>query len=276
MYLQVLTGLKFFEALSGEGNDAVDLTLQSVRSEILEELNIDPQLLSQPQAPFNAQLSLSTTIPTVAEVTDTSDANSHLAIITTHTQPQPTMKCKADDIIIISESEPEDSGQPRAATHKPPCKIMWHMTATTSVDVPEVAASQMTPKQWAAATETYNNHLKEKNHANGSEMNDFKSHSGSETFWRRHCHAIELIEAKSGPGKKIRKAHTCSTPFSLIVLHNLLIGHVHWPAKPGVQDTGRYMHFLCRPVMQNPYRPMPQTENNISAHPVQADAPDRK
>ncbi|KAG1779305.1 hypothetical protein EV702DRAFT_950579, partial [Suillus placidus] len=51
--------------------------------------------------------------------------------------------------------------------------------------------------------------------------------SGSETFWRRHCHAIELIKAKSGPGKKghksfliyflfahtcfqIRKAHTCS------------------------------------------------------------------
>lgn len=28
---------------------------------------------------------------------------------------------------------------------------------------------KMTPKQWVAATETYNNHLKEKNHANGSE-----------------------------------------------------------------------------------------------------------
>jgi hypothetical protein len=28
---------------------------------------------------------------------------------------------------------------------------------------------KMMPKQWAAATETYNNHLEEKNHANGSD-----------------------------------------------------------------------------------------------------------
>jgi hypothetical protein len=53
------------------------------------------------------------------------------------------MKCKADDVVIISESEPEDSGQPRAAAHKPPRKIMWHMTDATSVDVPEVAVSQV-------------------------------------------------------------------------------------------------------------------------------------
>ncbi|KAG2335241.1 hypothetical protein BDR05DRAFT_846031, partial [Suillus weaverae] len=29
---------------------------------------------------------------------------------------------------------------------------------------------KMTPKQWAAATETYNNRLEEKNHTNGSKM----------------------------------------------------------------------------------------------------------
>jgi hypothetical protein len=139
-----MTGPKFLEALSGEGDDAVDLALQSARSEILEELDIDPQLLSQPQAPFSAQLSLTTAIPSVTEVTDTSEANSHLAsIITTNTQPQPTMKRKADDSVIISESEPEDSGQPRAAARKPPHKIMRHMTAAASIDVPEVAASQV-------------------------------------------------------------------------------------------------------------------------------------
>jgi hypothetical protein len=68
------------------------------------------------------------------------------------------------------------------------------------------------------------------------------------------------------------------TPFSHIVLHNLLIGHVHWPAKPGVQDTGRPMQVLCGPAMQNLAgrcprvkmislqllcRPMPQTKNDI-------------
>ncbi|KAG2120220.1 hypothetical protein BD769DRAFT_1390413 [Suillus cothurnatus] len=63
-------------------------------------------------------------------------ANSHLA--------QPTTKCKADDVVVISESEPEDSGQPRAAARKPPHKIMWHMTDATSIDVPEVAISQGT------------------------------------------------------------------------------------------------------------------------------------
>ncbi|OAX36082.1 hypothetical protein K503DRAFT_772845 [Rhizopogon vinicolor AM-OR11-026] len=71
---------------------------------------------------------------------------------------------------------------------------------------------KMTPKQWALATETYNTRLEEKNHATGLETvkenpqapprkpgdievavmnlvvkNDFKSRSGSETFWRRHC-----------------------------------------------------------------------------------------
>ncbi|KAG1743758.1 uncharacterized protein EDB91DRAFT_1051073, partial [Suillus paluster] len=375
------------DALSGEGNDAVDLALQSARSEILEELNIDPQLLSQPQAPFDAQLSLTTTIPTVAEVTDTSEANSHLAVMTANTQPQPTTKRKADD------NEPEDSGQARPAACRPPRKIMRHMTAAASVNVPEVAASQvstlflshfppstpiipssdphlqgispsitldhflkprsrlpyckapsqwptdagastqppgmtrsqhfftiatridacamhisgdvefhlfmdmraefawisfkMTPKQWAAATETYNNHLEEKNHANGSETvkknpqallrklgeievavmnrvakNDFKSHSGSESFWRRHCHAIELIKAEPGLGKKIRKAHTCSRCKTIMYPGPENSGYNHrqgfcadgakqvskteapppWPQPPGIFSEGKRFH----------------------------------
>jgi hypothetical protein len=130
-----MTSPKLLEVLSSEGN-TLDLALQSVRSGIIEELNIDPQLLSQPQAPFNVQLPLSclpatTAVPTTAAADTVSKANSHLA--------QPTMKCKADDIVIISESEPEDSGQPRAVAHKPPRKIMWHMTDTASIDVLEVA-----------------------------------------------------------------------------------------------------------------------------------------
>jgi hypothetical protein len=42
-----------------------------------------------------------------------------------------------------------------------------------------------------------------------------------------------------------------------LLLHNLLIGCVHWPAKPVIQDTGRSMQVLYRPVMQNPCRLMP-------------------
>ena len=33
-----------------------------------------------------------------------------------------------------------------------------------------------------------------------------------------------------------------------LLLQNLLIGCVHWPAKPGIQDTGRSMQALYRPV----------------------------
>ncbi|KAG2117883.1 uncharacterized protein F5147DRAFT_648321 [Suillus discolor] len=242
-----MTGPKLLEALSSEG-DTLDLALQSA-----------------------------------------SKAMSHLAVIMTNTQPQPTMKHKADDIVTISENESEDSGQPRAAACKPPHKIMWHMTTTTGADTPEgispvtldhylkprsrlphcKALSQrpsdasastqcqlpavipsstpsnlvsvispagtaafapilrspgmtrsqhfftiatridacamqisgniefhlfmdmraefvwisfkMMPKQWAVATETYNNHLEEKNYANGLETSNFKSCSGEGT-----------------------------------------------------------------------------------------------
>ncbi|KAG2355769.1 hypothetical protein BDR07DRAFT_1381287 [Suillus spraguei] len=48
-----LTGPKLLEALSAD-SDVANLALQSARSKIVEELNIDPQLLSQPQTPSNA------------------------------------------------------------------------------------------------------------------------------------------------------------------------------------------------------------------------------
>jgi hypothetical protein len=103
-----MTGPKFLEALSGDG-DAVDLALLSTRSEMLEELNIDPQLLSQPQAPLNTQPSLSCP-PSTATV----------PII-------PTKKRKVDD--IISESEPKE--RPHKIVHP-----------TTGPDAPlEVSAS---------------------------------------------------------------------------------------------------------------------------------------
>ncbi|OAX31949.1 hypothetical protein K503DRAFT_777150 [Rhizopogon vinicolor AM-OR11-026] len=90
---------------------------------------------------------------------------------------------------------------------------------------------KMTPKHCALATETYNTCLKEKNHASRLETvtkgllrklgdievavmnrvvkNDFKSRSGSETFWRRHCLAVELIKAE------VEKTSSLQ-PFSLI------------------------------------------------------------
>ncbi|KAG1783479.1 hypothetical protein EV702DRAFT_1208420, partial [Suillus placidus] len=146
---------------------------------------------------------------------------------------------------------------------------------------------KMTPKQWAAATETYNNCLEEKNRANGSETvkknpqallrklgeievavmnrvakNDFKSRSGSETFWRRHCHVIELIKAESGLGKKIRKAHTCSRCKTIMYPGPENSGYNHrrgfcadgakqvskteppppWPQPPGIFSEGKHFH----------------------------------
>src|SRR6267154_1485556 len=47
-----------------------------------------------------------------------------------------------------------------------------------------------------------------------------------------------------------------------LLLQNLLIGCVHWPAKPGIQDTGRSMQALYRPVMQNLGGLMPHIEND--------------
>ncbi|KAG2140102.1 hypothetical protein DEU56DRAFT_293234 [Suillus clintonianus] len=144
---------------------------------------------------------------------------------------------------------------------------------------------KMTPKQWAVATESYNYRLEEKNRANGFETvrknpqallrklgeievavmnrvakNNFKSHSGSETFWRRHCHAIELIKAE--PGKKIRKAHTCSRCKTIMYPGPENSGYNHrrgfcadgakqvskneppppWPQPPGIFSEGKRFH----------------------------------
>ncbi|KAG1785108.1 uncharacterized protein HD556DRAFT_1435280 [Suillus plorans] len=284
-----MTGPKLLEPLSGEG-DALNLALQSARSEILEELNIDPQLLSQPQAPFDAQLTLScppatTTIPTaaVAEVADTSKATSHLAAITTNTQPQPTMKRKADDIVAISENEPPGMTRSQhfftiatridARAMQISSNIEFHLFMDMRAEFMWISF-KMTPKQWAVATETYNKYLEEKNRANGLEMlskievlvmnhvakSDFKSRSDSETFWRRHCHAIELIKAE--PGKKIRKAHTCSRCKTIMYPGPENSGYNHrrgfcadgakqvskielpppWPQPPGIFSEGKHFH----------------------------------
>ncbi|KAG1901602.1 uncharacterized protein F5891DRAFT_1187473 [Suillus fuscotomentosus] len=125
---------------------------------------------------------------------------------------------------------------------------------------------KMTPRQWAVATETYNCCLKEKNRAIGlktvkkNRQNDFKSCSGSETFWRRHCHVIELIKAK--PGKKLHKAHMCSRCQTIMYPspENLGYNHRHgfcadstkqvskneppppWPQPLGIFSEGKHFH----------------------------------
>ncbi|KIK31878.1 hypothetical protein CY34DRAFT_19478 [Suillus luteus UH-Slu-Lm8-n1] len=93
--------------------------------------------------------------------------------------------------------------------------------------------------------------------------NDFKSHSGSETFWRRHCHTVELInKAESGLGKKIRKAHTCSRCKTIMYPGPENSGYNHrrgfcadgakqvskneppppWPQPPGIFSEGKRFH----------------------------------
>ncbi|KAJ8580680.1 hypothetical protein M405DRAFT_752966, partial [Rhizopogon salebrosus TDB-379] len=83
---------------------------------------------------------------------------------------------------------------------------------------------------------------------------------GSETFWRRHCHAIELT--KTEPEKKIRKAHTCSRCKTIMYLGPEYSEYNHgwgfcidrpkqvsknepplpWPQLPGVFSEGKYFH----------------------------------
>jgi hypothetical protein len=135
-----MTGPKFLEALGGDG-DAVDLVLQPMRSEILEELNIDPQLLSMPQVPSDAQPSLrhshATAICAAEVAGDSSEATSSEVLTTTDARPRPMKKRKADDSepIVISESEPEDSDRPARTACEPPRKIMRHSELTTSTNV---------------------------------------------------------------------------------------------------------------------------------------------
>ncbi|KAG1834789.1 hypothetical protein EV424DRAFT_1309714 [Suillus variegatus] len=124
----------------------------------------------------------------------------------------------------------------------------------------------MTPKQWAVATDTYNNRLEEKNRANGLEtvkknpqallrklgeievlvMNrvaksDFKSRSGSETFWRRHCHAIELIKAE--PGRKNsgynHRRGFCADGAKQVSKNE---PPPPWPQPPGIFSEGKHFH----------------------------------
>ncbi|KAG2738561.1 hypothetical protein P692DRAFT_20758243, partial [Suillus brevipes Sb2] len=144
---------------------------------------------------------------------------------------------------------------------------------------------KMTPRQWAVATESYNRRLEEKNHAIGLETvkknpqallrklgeievavmnrvakNDFKSRSGSEMFWKRHCHIIELVKAE--PGKKVRKAHTCSRCKTIMYPGPENSGYNHrrgfcadgakqvskneppppWPQPPGIFSEGKRFH----------------------------------
>ncbi|KAG2129220.1 uncharacterized protein EDB93DRAFT_1256346 [Suillus bovinus] len=302
--------------------------------------------------------------------TEVANASKALAIV-------PTKKHKADNIIFISESEPEDSGEPRVSACKRPHKIVRHLTTTspdasaspsnqmtlsatldhflkprsrlpyckapshhqlpevtpnstppvTAVDGPvtttinstattlapilkppgmscsqhfftiatsidahamEISSSvefhlfidmrvefawisfKMMPKQWAVATESYNNRLEEKNCTDGHKTvrknpqallrklgdikvvvmnhiakNNFKSCSSSEKFWRRHCHVIELIKTESG--KKICKAHTCSRCKTIMYPNGAKQVSQNepplpWPQPPGIFSDGKRFH----------------------------------
>jgi hypothetical protein len=111
-----MSGNKLLEALSDDG-DTVDLALQSTRAEILEEFDIDPQLLSMPEAQAGPLLAHPHATPVSS-------------IGTPDAQPQAMRKRKADDdTIVISNSETNEL---------PPRKMMRHLTATPTVAAPEV------------------------------------------------------------------------------------------------------------------------------------------
>ncbi|KAG2349498.1 hypothetical protein BDR05DRAFT_835460, partial [Suillus weaverae] len=84
----------------------------------------------------------------------------------------------------------------------------------------------------------------------------------AQSFWRRHCHAIELIKAEPGLGKKIRKAHTCSRCKTIMYPGPENSGYNHrwgfcadsakqvskteppppWPQPPGIFSEGKHFH----------------------------------
>ncbi|KAG2738529.1 hypothetical protein P692DRAFT_20758853, partial [Suillus brevipes Sb2] len=89
---------------------------------------------------------------------------------------------------------------------------------------------QMTSKRWVMATEEYNHRLIKKAGQSVIQKNpqallralgdiepklmsritknDYTSRTNSESFWRRHCSVVSLV--KEEPGRKARKAQTCS------------------------------------------------------------------
>ncbi|KAG1887911.1 uncharacterized protein F5891DRAFT_966573, partial [Suillus fuscotomentosus] len=89
---------------------------------------------------------------------------------------------------------------------------------------------QMTSKRWVLATEEYNRRLIKKKGQSVVQKNpqallralgdiepklmskitknDYTSRKNSESFWRRHCSVVPLV--KEEPGRKARKAQTCS------------------------------------------------------------------
>ncbi|KAG1762811.1 hypothetical protein EDD22DRAFT_846785 [Suillus occidentalis] len=65
-------------------------------------------------------------------------------------------------------------------------------------------------------------------------------------FWKRHCHIIELVKAE--PGKKLRKAHTCSRCKTIMYPGPensgcLRTNHLHpGHSLPGIFSEGKRFH----------------------------------
>jgi hypothetical protein len=146
-----MSGPQLLEALSSDSGDVVDLVLQSTRSKIIEELKIDPQLLSVPQVlikPGEAQPSL---LQPCATATRTTEVTPSPTLVATDVQPQrPTRKRKVDEsheTIVISDTEHKDSDQiARGVACKPPRKTMRHSTTSNGLGVnTSIAAAGTAP-----------------------------------------------------------------------------------------------------------------------------------
>ncbi|KAG0697389.1 hypothetical protein DFH29DRAFT_878740 [Suillus ampliporus] len=329
-------------------DDHTETILQSARSEIINELDIDPQLLSMPQPPtceppasmeprqrakrkaddseesrarqgpphklLRQTETSQGNIPAEVPMPEASEVAASLlnkptatGASTQHQLPTATPDSTPPDPVAVISPAAINSAATLAPILRPPgmTRSQHFFTIATRINAHAMQISgdiefhlfmdmrveftwisfKMTPKQWAVATETYNDRLEEKSRASGLEMvkkktqallrklgeievavmnhvakNDFKSRSGSETFWRRHCHAIELI--KTEPGKKIRKAHTCSRCKTIMYPGPENSGYNHrrgfcadgakqvskneppppWPQPPGIFSEGKHFH----------------------------------
>ena len=147
-----MSGPQLLKALSSDSGDVVDLVLQSARSKIIEELEIDPQLLSVPQVPIEPGEVQPSLLQPHATATLTTEVTPSPTLVATDVQPQrPTRKRKVDEsheTIVISDTEHEDSDQiARGAARKPPRKTMRHSTTSNGPNISIAAAGTAPPDQ---------------------------------------------------------------------------------------------------------------------------------
>ncbi|KAG2050874.1 hypothetical protein BDR06DRAFT_890751, partial [Suillus hirtellus] len=157
-----MTGPKFLEALSGD-SDAVDLALlPGTLPATLDHFLKPRSQLPYCKAPSHCQLLEATPDSTPPVTAAALDGPVTTTITPTTLAPilrPPGMSRSQHFFMIVMRID--------AHTMEILSSVEFHLFMDMRAEFAWISFKMM-PKQWAAATETYNNHLEEKNHTNGS------------------------------------------------------------------------------------------------------------